>query len=156
MNATSQAPTAQQMEHFLTSLYGLDIKVEDTPCLPPDQVYAVAEYISPGHETKAFIACDLQAAAKLGAALALVPMGAVNDSLKAKKLEENLMANLNEGFNIFVNLMPEHFDQRFVLNEVHTENAKEIYSTQIKQSKTHAFKMNIQRYGDGVMAFLLR
>ena len=142
---TTQSPSeiAQSAAEFLTSLFGMDVTGEDKgdeACTAPG---AVATYVDSEGAVRGQIACDLPAAAMLGAMLTQIPMGAVEDCVAAGSLTDSLTENLGEVMNIAVNLVPS--DERLVLRDV------QYADSQAELATTAAVKLSVGRYGDGMI-----
>ena len=151
MSATQQLPPAGEISEFLTSLYGLKSAVTESAATAVGGISAFAEYTDAQGTVRGCIACDLSAAARLGAALTHIPMGAVEDTLEAGTLPSNLSENLAEVFNIVVNLFPECHSQRLVLGRTLFGDAAATAFAEHGSAPFSGFELDIQRYGKGLL-----
>lgn len=138
---TAQNVEPEAVGEFLTNLYGLEITAAPAASSKCDVPGALATYVDSNGDVKGQMLCDLAAAAKLGAALTQVPMGAVDDALESKSLPANLSENVQEVLNIAVNLLPQ--TERLVLKEVITDFA----DAEVPADPSASLKLDIQRYG---------
>ena len=150
MSTTTIFQDASAVGEFLTTLFGLKTEAVDSETIPADSVYAIALYADDNGDIKACIACDLDCAAKLGAALTQIAIGAVEDAISAGELPDNLKANLSEIFNILVNLFTNQQTERLVLSSFAFGDEA---TTHLQKSPRNSsgFDLDIQRYGVGNM-----
>jgi hypothetical protein len=152
MTTAEVLPQPQTTGQFLTTLYDLNITVSDLDSFDPKSTYVFATYADDQGEVKASIACDIDCAAKLAAALTQIPAGGVEDSIKSGKLPDNLSENLSEIFNILVNVFPDHTTSRLAIADVqYGQDAITSSEDQGTFSNRCQFEVDIQRYGAGKM-----
>ena len=140
MSAT-ETINATEFGQFLTDLYGLQITATEDASLKCEKFGALATYVDGDGNEKGYILCDLQGAAILGAALTQIPMGAVEDSVSAGALTDNLKENVGEVLNIAVNIFPA--TSRLVLKDVSVDPA-----SMIGHDEAIGLSLKVQRYGD--------
>ena len=133
---------------FLSNLFGLEIKASEHTSLTCEQFGAWGVYVDNEGAPKGYLYCDLDAGAKLGAALTQIPPGAAEDAVASGSLPENLQENLSEVLNIAVNLFPAHLNERMVLSEVLTKRPEDGRCEECLPNAT-CVKIDIQRYGEG-------
>ena len=143
---TTQNIDSEAVGEFLTNLYGLTISATEHAgaC---DSFGALATYVDGTGEVRGQILCDLEAGAKLGAALVQIPMGAVDDAVESKSIPDNLLENLKEVLNIAVNVFPGQ-SERLVLQDVFVEDPGS------ELPNKSFLKLDIQRYGSCVIGIL--
>lgn len=139
-----QVPEVEDTAEFMQGLLGL----ESSPASDcPGGLHSVAEYRNENNEVLAYISCDLTSACRLGAALTQVPAGRVDEALAAGELPESLIENLDEIFNICVNLITKPDEGRVVFHgSTHGEiPAETVAAIESADEKVSCF--DIQRYG---------
>jgi hypothetical protein len=156
MSSTLHLPQAEEIGKFLTNLFGLGITAKEAGAIDSSKIIAVADYVDDAGSVRAVMACDLPCAAKLGAALTQIPMGAVEDTLESRSLPDNLAENLGEVFNIGVNIFPECYAQRLVVQNV-TVNAEApaAFAAACEGKEVKSYTVDIQRYGSGTFAIAI-
>jgi len=104
--ATERAlPAVDAIAGFFAALLGRPVTVaKDASPAPRGYPTAGAIYASGDGETGAILACDLVAAASLGAALSRMPPGRVDDAIRAGQLDELLLDNFHEIANVITRL----------------------------------------------------
>jgi len=93
-------PDASQVRELLRDLVGKQVTVELRKDAPPPARSLVAVWADAAGVASTAALCDLPFAASAGAALALVPAGVAEDSVKAKTLDPMLLENLSEVLNV--------------------------------------------------------
>ncbi len=151
MPATAPIVETEEFGKFLTDLFALKVQSTDA-ATDTGSIRATTEYVDSEGVLRGLIACDLACAARLGAALTQIPLGAVEDSLDAGALSDNLAENLAEVLNIAVNLFPECHSQRLVATTTtQGEEASTVFAEKTAGAAVCSFDIDIQRYGKGVV-----
>ena len=149
MTATYQLPAGKAVAEFLGDLYGLSVTAVDSGDADAT-LAAIGEYVNDDGEVRGYVACDLNAAAKLGAALTQVPMGAVEDAVSGGSLPENLAENLFEVLNISVNLFEGSDSARIVFHRLVTDSSEvDQLNEKVSACEKVVTTIDIQRYGNG-------
>ncbi len=101
--------------------------------------------------------CDINFAAFSACSLTLLPPPLANDSVKSGKLEDNMVANLGEVFNILSRLfMTNDTDHlRFKTTHPVSEVPDDLVEKFRNASKKVSFGVNIPRYGEGTFSMLV-
>jgi len=107
-----------QVGRLLTGLFGKPVAVKKGAALPPGSKVVIGEYRRDDGSLGALCVCDIAAASSAGAALALIPPGAAQDSIKAAKIPENIAENLQEVLNIMSRLFQNGTTPRVVFKAV--------------------------------------
>lgn len=112
----------------LTNLIGdlIDQRVTSkaATAIPPDpRKQIAATYRNDAGELSAVAFCDLAVGGSLGAALTMVPVGRVDECLKAGRLDDVLRENLHEVFNVLSAAFPMSGSPRVVLTELRCQEA---------------------------------
>lgn len=151
MTSTANLPQIEETAKFLADLLGSAVKASECTDFAADKVVALGNYTDHDNTTQQFVACDIAAAAILGAALTGVPPAMVKETVSAGTVPENLLENLQEVMNIAANLFPQSEKQRIVLEEVFADaKAAESFSA-CEDTPKICMTIEVPRYGEGVV-----
>lgn len=102
----TELPPTKLIKDVLDGLLGRDVAVMPVdPMTSADTVGgALATYIQDGDALGAVAGWDLAAAAYVGAAVALVPVGGAEAALEDQYLPENLLENISEVSNVLASV----------------------------------------------------
>lgn len=145
--ATAQHPQATDVVDLMKGLYGLEVKSVDVPAT---DLYSIAEFDDDSGTPAGFIACDLAGGCRMGAALTQVPAGRVDEAVAEGKLPDALAENLDEIFNICVNLIAPTAGSHVTLNRVaHGGESAEFADLSAAMAPRSAveYGFEIERYG---------
>ena len=155
MATAIRVPRHHDISRFFSDLLGLKTTATTMESAATDHVYAIATFVDEHGASKAAIATDLTSAAHLGAALTQIPSGAVADALNSGNLDANLCENLQEVFNISVNLFPESNVSRLVLQStLFAAEAESTLASHLENMTAKWFSIDVQRYGSGFFCVL--
>lgn len=106
MSGSTALPNEAAAKDLLSMVVGSDVGVQlaDPPTLGPGSIAAVAHYVDDDGVLRALVACDLEVAVALGAALALLPRDRVDEAVAAGTVPADVAENLHEIFNVGANL----------------------------------------------------
>lgn len=94
-------PMAEPLRRTLADLLGRPVELKASPgAMKTITKGVIAEYARADGTAVGLYVVDLPFAAYAGAALSMVPVGVASESIRAGKLEPNLMENAREVFNI--------------------------------------------------------
>ncbi len=126
-------------------------EVRDAP------IHSIGEYVADDGAAAGYISCDLTGGCCLGAALTLVPFGVVKEAVNNGAIPESLSDNLDEIFNVCVNLLTPTDGRRLVLSRtVHGDSSElEELTTQLQDRTIVSYGITIQRYGDCQLSIAL-
>ena len=144
MTTSQHIFAADAVGQFLQDLFGFDVQAADAPH-EIESFGVSASYVNSEGKVMGHLVCDLEAAAKLGAALTQIPPGGVEDAIKSGALPDNLKENLHEVLNIAVNIMPVPPNQRLTLGEISYEAPTDLAETLDESS---GVELKLARYGD--------
>ena len=151
MTQTQHLPSIGETAQFFSSLFGAGATIEADREFNRDSLHVFASYTDDNDATQHFVACDLSAAAVMGAALTAFPPAFVREAEGSGSLPENLLLNLQEVLNISANLFPQSRDHRIVLDEVSIAGeARDRYNSKGEIPETH-WKVTVPRYGEGTL-----
>ena len=142
-------PSAKDVTELIHGLLGADVK--EVPA-PDAELYSIAEFRNDNGETVGYLACDLATGCRLAAGLTCIPPNAADDAASSGTIPDNLAQNLDEIFNICVNLIRGDGTQHVALHEVvHGSDADSFAAHQhaIETGETQVFGFEIERYGIG-------
>ncbi len=154
--AMSALPTFNDVTSLFTMLFG-----DRTVCqpsqspLPGEQAAVIATYGDSTGTIQRVLACDLGFANSAGAALSLIPLGVVNEAIKAGHVPDNILANLHEVLNIAVNLFTDSFGGRLELVDVQrAADVAAALKTVIKAGRAKVIDVSIPRYCSGRVSLI--
>lgn len=97
---TSPLPSRHSVRSLLEGLVGRDIDISDAQPLPPKASNIVAVYVTDKLATSALAVVNIEAGARLGGALAMLPKGGIEDAIDNKELHAALRDNCYEVLNV--------------------------------------------------------
>lgn len=149
MLETSNLPEIDDITEFLSSLCAGDVAADVANDLDENELMIFANYTDDDNATRQFIACDINAAAILGAALTSVPPAMAEESIASKELAENIYASLEEVLNIAANIFPESREHRIAIEKI--SQGDEAVAEFKKCGDVPRVQLNIEvpRYGKG-------
>ena len=119
MPVVKKLPSLRDATPLLAMLYGAEIVCKPRKAAIPSQdCVIVASYHDNNRVIQRLVTCDLAFANSAGAALSAIPPAVANNATKAGRLDDNVIENLTEVMNIFVNLLVESFGTRLELVSV--------------------------------------
>lgn len=140
-----QTPEVADIAELMQGLLGLEVEPA-TDC--PQGEYSIAEYRNESEETVAYIACDLLTGCRLGAALTQIPAPRVDEAVATGQMPENVAENLDEIFNISVNLIANPDQGRVTFGgATHGEITDEMRQ-KIEALESVEFGFQVERYGN--------
>lgn len=148
MSAVYTLPSGAEVAELMHGLFGSAV----TSVTPPEaSVHSIAEYVNDSGSVVGYIGCDLAGGCRLGAALTMVPAGRVDEAVKERQVPDTLSENLDEIFNICVNLIASPDCGRVVLKRVlHGESSSDFAAAESGLSAaadTVTVGIDIPRYG---------
>lgn len=99
-------PPTKLIKDVIDGMLGKEVDVAPADALTPADTIGgvVAVYIDDANKTWAVAGWDLELAANVGAAVALVPRGAAEDAIEDKYLPDHLLENLFEVSNVMASV----------------------------------------------------
>lgn len=99
-------PPTKLIKDVIDGMLGKEVAVAPADALTPADTVggAIAVYIDDSDRLGAVAGWDLPLAANVGAAVALVPVGAAEDAVEDQYLPENLLENLSEVSNVLASV----------------------------------------------------
>jgi hypothetical protein len=100
----SPLPSRHAVRNVIEGLVGRDVDISDGVPVPPKTTNVVAAYVSDKLALQVVCVVDIEAAARLGGALALVPKGGVEDAIGDRDLPATLRDNCYEVLNVMASV----------------------------------------------------
>lgn len=144
----AKPPTDADVAHLMHSLFGL--KVTAAPVKSGSLPYGtIAEYVDAQGQIAGYIACDLQSACRIAAALTHIPSARVAEAVQDGSIPATLLENLTEIMNISVNLLKAPTGVRLVLKRCLSTDCSEWEETLAAAQALHGTVLgfDIDRYG---------
>lgn len=93
---TSPLPSRHAVRTLLEDLVGRDVQIRDGQPVPPKASNIVGVYVTDKLAVSALAVLNIEAGARLGGALALLPRGGVEDAIAARELPPALRQSCHE------------------------------------------------------------
>lgn len=97
---TSPLPPRHTVRTIIEGLVGRKVEVRDLPPIHSRETNLVAAYVTDRGQVAAVIVIDLEAAARLGGALGMLPKAGVDETIEAGAVEGLLLDNTYEVLNV--------------------------------------------------------
>ena len=160
MNQT-QLPTAVEVREILEGMLGrdIDMAIVGEKVAPNSPGCLVGEYIDAFGKVHAVIAADLDIAAYMGAAIALIPAGGAEASIEDGFLSDNLRDNTAEVLNVLASMFNKEGSIHLKLGNVIDQAQNPISG--IAERLMSGFgpalcmKTEVKGYGKGLLCVLL-
>ncbi|MHB1065656.1 MAG: hypothetical protein ACYC1Z_14410 [Georgenia sp.] len=107
MSGVTPLPHAKDVRDLLEMMLGRDVELTvggDAVNPASPMGFVVGVYVTEMLKTAALVALDVDAAARTGAALALIPPRAAEDAVQDGRLSESLLENVSEILNVTASL----------------------------------------------------
>jgi hypothetical protein len=154
-------PPTKLIKDVIDGMLGKEVTVAQANALtPPDAVGgAIAVYIDDSDHLGAVAGWDLQLAAKVGAAVALVPARAVEDAVEEQYLPENLLENLSEVSNVLASVFQLPGNPHLRLSRMYRPiNSADIDAVNLLYALGNRIdlKIDVPNYGTGRLAVSMK
>jgi two-component system, chemotaxis family, chemotaxis protein CheY len=143
-----------QVAQLLKSMLRPDVRVVAAPPmkLPPDATHFIAEYTIDHASVVACVISDLSFAARVGAALTLLPASAANEALSAHQLTAILWENFQEVLNVASRLFDSSSGGQVTLKKLYHQDEKpgpELLAALAKPALRLDASVTVDNYGEG-------
>jgi CheY-like chemotaxis protein len=150
----SGAINVGQVGQLLKSILRPGVRVVSTSAmkLPPDGKFLVAEYTIDRTSVVACVISDLACAARVGAALTLLPSSAADEAIKGQELTTILLENYQEVLNVAARLFDNASGSQVTLKKLYHQGepvAPEVLAALAKPASRMDASVNVDNYGDG-------
>ena len=152
-------PDRKVVKDLFEGLLGRDVAVGDGKPVDigiPKPV--VAAYVDDAHHLRAAAVLDLALAARSGAAIALVPRGAADDSIENMLLAPNLFDNASEICNVLAASMGEAMDVHLRLSMAYAPSdplPPQLHSAVVQMGAREDLLLDISGYGTGGLSLIV-
>lgn len=149
-------PPPAELEKLLSGLLMRAVKVHKVPGEAPEVPCALALYRTDDPVLELAVLCDVPLAASLGAALSVVPAGAVKECVAARGLDEPLRENFAEVMNVLARFVSTGSGRRFALKRVTCppeEAAPELLQAAAGSDERRELSADVSGYAAGRIAF---
>jgi hypothetical protein len=155
----SPLPSRHSVRNLIEDLVGRDIELADG--LPPQSksTNVVAVYVTDRLAVSAIAVIDLEGAARLGGALAMVPRGAVDDAIAERELTPALKDNCYEVMNVLSAVFNVRGAPHVRLYEMYgpgTNIPADVAALAGTTGSRMDVKLNISGYGSGLLSIIVR
>jgi len=96
----SPLPSRHAVRTLIEGLIGRDVDIKDAEPVPPKATNVVAVYVTDRQAVSALAVINLELAARLGGALAMLPKGGVDEAITGRELFAALKNNCYEVLNV--------------------------------------------------------
>lgn len=155
----TQMPTRQRLRHFFTDLMDNEVMIGDGIASPARSTNLVGVYVTKKLATVALVITDLEAAARLGGAMAQIPPGAVKDAISARALTPVMSRN----FYTLLDNMAKVFDGQdapsvslYEMYEPNTVVPADVAALAGSVGRRMDLKVGVHGFGIGQMSIILR
>lgn len=162
MNAVveqSPLPSRHAVRSVIEGLIGRSVEIEDGIGVPPKATNAVAVYVNNRLGVQAVIVVDLETAARLGGALALLPKGGVDDAIDERSLPDTMLENCYEVLNVLASVFNVGEAPHVRLYQLYGPAdaiPPDIAQIAALPGSRMDIDLKISGYGDGVMSIVVR
>lgn len=144
---THKLPDVPRVSSLLSALLGKDVDVQQITGHDLAGNVIQANYCGDDGDLKRVIRCDQALANRMGASLTMIPPRWAEEAIANDELPAAHIENMNEIFNICVNLLTDASETRLVLKDVEYPSNNET-----TLGETVTFKLDIPSYGEGVIS----
>jgi len=97
---TSPLPSRHALRTLIEGLVGRDVELKDCDPVSAKTTNVIAVYVNDKLAVSALVVVDLEGAARLGGALAMLPRGGVDDAIAERDLPSMIRDNTYEVLNV--------------------------------------------------------
>src|SRR5690349_20281592 len=162
MNAVVQQsplPSRHAVRSVIEGLVGRDVDIADGVPVPSKTTNVVAAYVGDKLALQAVCIVDIEAAARLGGALAMVPRGGVDDAIQERDLSPNLRDNCYEVLNVLASVFNVPNAPHVRLYEMYGPNQGvpgDVAAVAGIAGSRMDISLKIAGYGDGLMSIVVK
>jgi hypothetical protein len=162
MNAVVQQsplPSRHAVRSVVEGLVGRDVDISDGVPVSPKTTNVVAAYVGDRLALQAVCVVDIEAAARLGGALAMVPRGGVDDAIGERDLSQTLRDNCYEVLNVLASVFNVPGAPHVRLYEMYGPNQGvpgDVAAIAGLAGNRMDISLKIAGYGDGMMSIVVK
>jgi hypothetical protein len=155
----SPMPSRHAVRSLVEGLVGRDVDLKDVDPISPKPTNVVAAYVTDKLQVSVVAVADLEAAARLGGALGMLPKGGVDDAIQEKDLSGLLRDNAYEVLNVLSAVFNVENAPHVRLYQMYGPNGS-VPSDVLALSQVIGSRMdlelNVAGYGPGRLSFIAR
>lgn len=161
MTVTTSIPALKAIRDTISGLVGKDIEVAPGAAPPPvggDSGSLVGLYVDDALRSSAAIVFDLPLAARLGAAIGLIPPGGADAALEDRALSPLLRENAIEILNVLASVFNTDGAPHLKLYSVAgsaDELRPDVKALAVKAAPREDIAVEVPRYGPGVLSVII-
>jgi hypothetical protein len=155
----SPLPSRHAVRNVIEGLVGRDIDIADGVPVTPKTTNVVAAYVNDKLALQAVCVVDMEAAARLGGALAMVPKGGVEDAIAERDLPPTLRGNCYEVLNVLASVFNVPNAPHVRLYEMYGPNQGvpgDVAAIAGLAGSRMDIALKISGYGDGSMSIVVK
>jgi hypothetical protein len=155
----SPLPSRHAVRSVIEGLVGRDVDISDGVPVPSKTTNVVAAYVGDKLALQAVCIVDIEAAARLGGALAMVPRGGVDDAIQERELSQNLRDNCYEVLNVLASVFNVGNAPHVRLYEMYGPNQGvpgDVAAVAGIAGSRMDISLKIAGYGDGLMSIVVK
>ena len=155
----SPLPSRHAIRNVIEGLVGRDVDISDGVPVAARTTNVVAAYVSDKLALQAVCVVDIEAAARLGGALAMVPRGGVDDAIGERDLSQTLRDNCYEVLNVLASVFNVPGAPHVRLYEMYGPNQGvpgDVAAIAGLAGNRMDISLKIAGYGDGMMSIVVK
>jgi hypothetical protein len=155
----SPLPSRHAVRNIVEGLIGRDVDISDGVPVTPKTTNVVAVYVGDRLTTQAVVVVDLEAAARLGGSLGLVPKAGVEDAIAERSLPPVLRDNCYEVLNVLASVFNQPGAPHVRLYEMDGPNAAipgDVAAIAGRAGTRMDISLRISGYGPGLMSIVVK
>lgn len=156
---TSPLPSRHALRTLIEGLVGRDVELKDCDPVSAKTTNVIAVYVNDKLAVSALVVVDLEAAARLGGALAMLPRGGVDDAIAERDLPSMIRDNTYEVLNVLAAVFNVENAPHVRLYEMYGPNGS-VPSDVLALSQALGSRLDIQLtvagYGAGKLSVITR
>jgi hypothetical protein len=155
----SPLPSRHAVRSVIEGLVGRDVDIADGVPVPSKTTNVVAAYVGDKLALQAVCIVDIEAAARLGGALAMVPKGGVDDAISERDLPPTLRDNCYEVLNVLASVFNVPNAPHVRLYEMYGPNQGvpgDVAAVAGLAGSRMDIALKIAGYGDGMMSIVVK
>jgi hypothetical protein len=153
----SPLPSRHAVRSLLEGLVGRDVEISDAEPVPAKASNVVAVYVTDRLAVSALAVVNIEAAARLGGALAMLPKGGVDDAIAEKDLFPALRDNTYEVLNVLSAVFNVPNAPHVRLYQMYGPNGAvpgDIAALSATVGNRMDVSMKVSGYGDGLLSIV--
>lgn len=161
MPAVTELPALKDVRDTISGLIGWEIEIQPgatPPAVGGDSLSLVGLYVDDHLQSAAVVVFDFPLAARLGAAIGLVPPGGADAAIEDHELSQLLRDNASEILNVLASVFNTDGHPHLKLYTVACTNDElrsDVKAIAVKAAPREDIAVDVPRYGKGTMSIVL-